>query len=219
MDTTPQQVSSNQVANQLVSSGLALPVMEHFYTIQGEGANSGKAAYFVRLGGCDVGCVWCDVKESWSFTAHPVVKIQQILLWVKNSGATHVVITGGEPSLYNLAPLTQLLHEHNLSVWIETSGTNLLTGNWDWICFSPKKFKEPNPLYFDICHELKVIIANKHDLIWAQQLAQKTNKKSMLLLQPEWEKQDKMLPQIIEFVKANPQWKISLQTHKYMQIP
>lgn len=202
-----------------VSKGLELPVMEHFYTIQGEGANSGKPAYFVRLGGCDVGCTWCDVKESWSFDAHPKYSIETILNWVLESKAPNVVITGGEPSLYNLEPLTFAFKKHNIKTWIETSGTNEITGVWDWICFSPKKFKQPVLSSFEKAQELKVIVANKHDLAWGQELAQKVNKDCKLYFQPEWEKSEKTLPLVIEFVKQNPNWNISLQTHKFMQIP
>jgi len=195
-----------------------LPVMEHFYTIQGEGANTGKAAYFIRLGGCDVGCTWCDVKESWSFDNHPNFSINDLISWVLKSGAPNVVITGGEPSLYNLDPLTDAFQKNNIKTWIETSGTNEITGKWDWICFSPKKFKPPVNSVFEKAHEIKIIVANKHDLIWGKELAQKVNKDCKLFFQPEWGKSNKMLPFIIDFVKENPNWNISLQTHKFMEI-
>lgn len=202
-----------------IAEGLRLPVMEHFYTIQGEGGNAGKPAYFIRLGGCDVGCIWCDVKESWSFDAHPIYDIEVIVGWVTATNARNVVITGGEPSLYQLGPLTKSLKQKGLNTWIETSGTNELTGIWDWICFSPKKFKPPVNSIFEQAHEFKVIVANKHDLKWGLDLAQNLNKNCVLYFQPEWEKAKKMLPLIIDFVKDYPNWQISLQTHKYMDIP
>ena len=202
-----------------IAEGLRLPVMEHFYTIQGEGGNAGKPAYFIRLGGCDVGCTWCDVKESWSFDAHPIYDIEEIVGWVIATNAKNVVITGGEPSLYQLGLLTKSLKQKGLNTWIETSGTNDLTGIWDWICFSPKKFKPPVNSIFEQAHEFKVIVANKHDLQWGLDLAQNLNKNCVLYFQPEWEKAKKMLPLIIDFVKDYPNWQISLQTHKYMDIP
>lgn len=201
------------------STGLSLPIMEQFYTIQGEGYHSGRAAYFIRLGGCDVGCTWCDVKESWDAAQHPVTGIQDLLIAVQQSKADYVVITGGEPAMYNLEPLTNLLNTHHIETGIETSGAYPLTGNWHWICLSPKKFKEALPDVFSKADELKVIVYNKHDLSWALEKANLVSDKCKLYLQPEWSKEKEMLPLIIEFVKQHSNWKISLQTHKYMNIP
>lgn len=202
-----------------IADGTALPLMEHFYTIQGEGFHSGRAAYFLRLGGCDVGCSWCDVKESWEAKDHPVVTIDEMIKNVKNAGADFCVITGGEPAMYNLEPLTRKLQENNIQTAIETSGVYPVTGLWHWICFSPKKFKLPDESVYPKADELKVIVYNKHDLEWANTHAGKVKKNCRLYLQPEWEKRNEMMPLIIEYVKQNPDWKISLQTHKYMNIP
>lgn len=196
-----------------------LPVMEQFNTIQGEGAYTGCAAYFIRLGGCDVGCVWCDVKESWDVNAHPVISVRNLVEKTVNSGAQIAVITGGEPAMHNLTYLTSQLNKAGMKTHIETSGTHPLTGNWHWICFSPKKFKSPLPEYYDKADELKVVVYNNHDLAWAETHASKVRKDCALLLQPEWSKSDKILPIIIEYVKKNPRWRISLQTHKFMDIP
>lgn len=196
-----------------------LPVMEHFYTIQGEGAFSGVAAYFIRLGGCDVGCVWCDVKESWDAEAHPKFNINDIVGWPVKANADLVVITGGEPMMYNLFPLTMALREAGLKVNIETSGAHPLSGSYDWICLSPKKFKAPLPELCHKAHELKIIVYNKSDLKWAEDYADKVAPYCQLYLQPEWSRSEKMLPLVIEYVKQNPRWRISLQTHKYMNIP
>lgn len=193
--------------------------MEDFYTIQGEGFYQGHAAYFVRLGGCDVGCVWCDVKESWDAEAHPLVSIDEIVKRVKASGTKLVVITGGEPAMYDLTLLTESLQQGGLQTNIETSGVYPLTGTWDWICFSPKKFKAPHSSIFKQANELKVIVYNKSDFSWAEQFAEQMNADCKLFLQPEWSKEKEMLPQIIEYVKANPKWEVSLQIHKYMNIP
>lgn len=195
------------------------PLMEHYYTIQGEGKNTGKAAYFLRLGGCDVGCVWCDVKESWDAKAHPGVSVAQMLKWVKGAGAKTVVITGGEPALYDLAPLTTTFRESGMEVFLETSGAYPLTGNWDWICVSPKKFKEPLLNVLQKADELKVIIYNVSDFAWAEEHAAMVSPSCSLFLQPEFSVFNKMMPLIVEYAKANPAWRISLQTHKVMQIP
>lgn len=197
----------------------ALPLMEDFYTIQGEGFYQGRAAYFIRLGGCDVGCVWCDVKESWDASAHPLVSIDEMVKRAKNSGTNLVVITGGEPATYDLSLLTESLQQADLQTNIETSGVYPLTGKWDWICFSPKKFKTPDASIYSQAHELKVIIYNKSDFAWAEEFAAKVNTACKLFLQPEWSKEKEMLPLIIEYVKANPKWEVSLQIHKYMNIP
>jgi organic radical activating enzyme len=193
--------------------------MEHFYTIQGEGFHTGKAAYFLRLGGCDVGCVWCDVKDSWDANAHPLVEINTMLQYIKEAKAQMAVITGGEPLLHHLGELTQLLHQNNIETNIETSGSSPLSGKWDWICLSPKKFKAPLLEVIEKANELKIVVFNKTDFEWAEKYATLVNEKCILYLQPEWDKSSQMLPQIIDYVKQNPKWKISLQTHKFMQIP
>jgi len=196
-----------------------LPVMESFYTIQGEGFHTGKAAYFIRLGGCDVGCVWCDVKESWPAENHPQLSVEQIVSEAVESSTPLVVVTGGEPLMYDLTHLTDQLHNINLLCNIETSGAHPLSGEWDWICFSPKKFKEALPEFYTEADELKIIIYNKSDFKWAESHAEKCNEKTILFLQPEWSKRNEMMPLIVEYVKNNPKWRISLQTHKYLDIP
>jgi organic radical activating enzyme len=196
-----------------------LPLMEHFYTLQGEGAHSGKAAYFLRLGGCDVGCVWCDVKESWDANLHPKVAITDMLHFVKEAKSPIAVITGGEPLLHQLDNLTILLQEQGIATHIETSGSSPFSGQWNWITLSPKKFKAPLPELIEKANELKIIVYNKSDFEWAEQYAALVSKSCKLYLQPEWDQSEKMLPQIINYVKENPKWTISLQTHKFMQIP
>lgn len=193
--------------------------MEDFYTIQGEGFYQGHAAYFIRLGGCDVGCVWCDVKESWDAEAHPKVSVDEIVRRAKASEGKIVVITGGEPAMYDLTLLTASLQKEGLRTHIETSGAYPVTGTWDWVCFSPKKFKVPDPSVYQQAHELKVIVYNKSDFAWAEEFAGKVNADCKLFLQPEWSKEKEVLPQIIEYVKKHPAWRISLQVHKYMDIP
>ena len=194
------------------------PLMEDFYTIQGEGYNTGKAAYFLRLAGCDVGCVWCDVKESWSAENHPRIGIDEMLKRIKQSGADKVVVTGGEPAMYDLKPLTDALRENNLLCYIETSGAYPLTGNWDRICVSPKKFKAPLPEILHQAHELKVIVYNKSDFDWGEKNAEMINDNCLLYLQPEYSVNEKILPQIIDYVKTNKRWRISLQTHRYLGV-
>jgi 7-carboxy-7-deazaguanine synthase len=196
-----------------------LPLMEDFYTIQGEGFYQGHAAYFIRLGGCDVGCVWCDVKESWDASVHPLVSIHEITQKAKQSGTEIAVITGGEPAMYDLKALTQSLKKAGLKTNIETSGAYPLTGTWDWVCFSPKKFKAPHQSIYDQANELKIIVYNKSDFEWAEQFAKVVNKNCELFLQPEWSREKEMLPLIIDYVKTHPKWKVSLQIHKYMNIP
>jgi 7-carboxy-7-deazaguanine synthase len=193
--------------------------MEDFYTIQGEGFYQGHAAYFIRLGGCDVGCVWCDVKESWDANSHPLVSIDEMADRAKKSGAEIVVITGGEPAMYDLRELTSVLHKKNLRTHIETSGAYPITGDWDWICFSPKKFKAPHESILLGVNELKVVVYNMSDFDWAERFACQVGKSCELYLQPEWSKEKEMLPLIIDYVKRNPKWKVSLQIHKYMNIP
>lgn len=196
-----------------------LPLMEDFYTIQGEGFYQGQAAYFIRLGGCDVGCVWCDVKESWDASAYPVISVAEITRRVKASHAAVAVITGGEPLMYDLAPITESLKQAGVRTHVETSGAYPISGSWDWICFSPKKFKTPHPSVPEKAHELKIIIYNKSDFGWAESFAERVNNDCELFLQPEWSREKQMLPSIIDYVKAHPRWKISLQLHKYMNIP
>ncbi len=202
-----------------VNTKIELPVMEYFYTIQGEGYHSGRAAFFIRLAGCDVGCVWCDVKESWDSKNHPLLTIDFLLDQVKNSATDFVVITGGEPAMYDLTTLTDVLHQNNIEIAIETSGCYDLIGNIDWYCFSPKKFKPPVEQAYELASELKIVISHPSDFQWAEAHASKVNKTCKLYLQPEWSKQERFLPEIIEYVKLNPKWKISLQTHKFMDIP
>jgi organic radical activating enzyme len=196
-----------------------LPIMESFYTLQGEGFHAGKAAYFIRLGGCDVGCIWCDVKESWDASIHPQLSISQIVTEAEAYSGRLAVITGGEPLMYNLDELTLALKEAGFQTNIETSGAYPMSGHWDWVCFSPKKFKEAHSSIFEQANELKVIVYNKSDFAFAEKYAQLVNPNCTLLLQPEWSKQDKMLPLMIEYVKQNPKWRVSLQTHKFMNIP
>lgn len=193
--------------------------MEDFYTIQGEGFYQGSAAYFLRLGGCDVGCVWCDVKESWDASAHPLVSVNDMSARAKASGTPIVVVTGGEPLMYDLTALTSALHENGLRTHIETSGVYPVTGSWDWICFSPKKFKAPDASINDKSDELKIIVYNKSDLEWAEMHAANVSASCKLFLQPEWSREGEVLPLIIDYVKANPKWQVSLQVHKYMNIP
>jgi hypothetical protein len=196
------------------------PVMEHFYTIQGEGFHQGRAAYFVRLGGCDVGCVWCDVKDSWNADAHPIMSIEEIIKNIKQqTDSGLVVITGGEPLMHNLTALTKAIQDAGYQTNIETSGAHQLTGTWNWICLSPKKFKIPQEEILPFVNELKVVIFNKTDFEWAENYATKVNTLCKLYLQPEWDKASAITPLIIEYVKRNPKWEISLQIHKYINVP
>ncbi len=197
----------------------ALPLMEDFYTIQGEGFYQGHAAYFIRLGGCDVGCVWCDVKESWDASLHPMVTIDEMVRRAVASGTAMVVITGGEPVMYNLQPLTTALKNAGLRTNLETSGAYQLTGEWDWVCLSPKKFKAPHSSSYGHADELKIIVYNRSDFDWAEQHAALVRPSCELFLQPEWSREKEMLPLIIDYVKKHPRWKVSLQIHKYMDIP
>jgi 7-carboxy-7-deazaguanine synthase len=199
--------------------GLALPLMEDFYTIQGEGYHQGKAAYFIRLGGCDVGCHWCDVKESWDEAQHPLTSIEKIAANASAFPSKTIVVTGGEPLCHYLTPLCKALAEAGLTRNLETSGVYPLTGEWEWICFSPKKFKNPLPAIFPMADELKIIVFNKSDLTWAENFVKKMKPGCKLYLQPEWSMHLEMIPLIIEYVKQNPHWEISLQIHKYMNIP
>ena len=193
--------------------------MEHFYTIQGEGFHQGRAAYVIRLAGCDVGCVWCDVKESWEADRHPTYEIGELKSEVKKTPAGIVVITGGEPLLYDLTALTNELRLAGLRTHIETSGAYPLSGTWDWICLSPKKFKAPLPGILEKASELKVIIFNKSDFEWAEKYAALVTAQCKLYLQPEWDKASQMTPLIVDYIKANPKWELSMQIHKYIHVP
>lgn len=193
--------------------------MEHFYTIQGEGYHQGKAAYFIRLGGCDVGCVWCDVKDSWDVEKHPKLRIEHLKLNVLETPAKLVVITGGEPLMHNLDELTTALQQQGLQTNIETSGAHPLSGNWDWICLSPKKFKAPLPEILPLSNELKIVVYNKSDFDWAEKYAALVNPNCKLYLQPEWDKATEVTPLLIDYIKANPKWQLSLQVHKYINVP
>ena len=198
---------------------VGLPIMEQFYTIQGEGFHSGKAAYFIRIAGCDVGCVWCDVKDSWNAGDHEYHTVQSLIGNVLETKTNFCVITGGEPCMYDLNELTNLLKENGIEVALETSGCYELKGQIDWYCFSPKKFKAPVENAYLSANELKVIISHPSDFEWAEQHAAKVSKECKLYLQPEWSKQERFLSKIIDYVKENPNWNISLQTHKFMNIP
>lgn len=197
----------------------ALPVMEHFYTLQGEGLYQGKAAYFIRLGGCDVGCVWCDVKESWDASLHPQRSLAELVALVTATPAPIAVITGGEPLLHDLGGLTAALHASGIRTHIETSGSSPLSGHWDWITLSPKKFKAPLTEVVTQADELKVVVFHKSDFAWAEQWAALVKPGCRLYLQPEWDKAAQMTPLIIDYVKEHPQWQLSLQIHKYINVP
>lgn len=197
----------------------SLPVMEAFYTLQGEGYHQGRAAYFIRLGGCDVGCVWCDVKDSWDADQHPKMSIDAIVTEACNYPGRLAVITGGEPLLHNLNDLTKALQEAGFETNIETSGSSPMSGQWDWICLSPKKFKAPVPANLPLAHELKVVVFNKHDFEWAEIHSALVSPTCKLYLQPEWDKAAEITPLIVDYIKAHPQWELSLQTHKYINVP
>ena len=201
-----------------VNKGEMLPLMEEFYTIQGEGFHTGTAAYFIRIGGCDVGCHWCDVKESWNAALHPPTNTNLIVENAKKYAET-VVVTGGEPLMWDMSVLTSRLKNKNLNVHIETSGAYPVSGKWDWFCLSPKKNKLPVDDAYAIANELKVIIYNKHDFEFAEEQAAKVNSDAILFLQPEWSKNEEMTPLIVDYVMKNPKWRVSLQTHKYLNIP
>jgi 7-carboxy-7-deazaguanine synthase len=201
------------------NTGEILPVMECFYSIQGEGMHTGKAAYFIRLGGCDVGCHWCDVKDSWDESKHPEIKITELVRDAKNSGAPIVIITGGEPAMHDLDKLTNALKKEKIAVHMETSGAYTISGNFDWICVSPKKRKPPIKEALQLANELKVVIYNKDDFSWAEKNALGVKENCMLFLQPEWSKAKTVMPWITEYIKNNPVWRVSLQAHKYLNIP
>lgn len=218
-------------SSQIINQQNLLPVMESFYTLQGEGFHAGRAAYFIRLGGCDVGCVWCDVKESWDANAHPKFSVQQIVEKAIEETSIYnfklstlnlkplVVITGGEPLLHQLDELTTALQQAGFETNIETSGSSQLSGHWNWICLSPKKFKAPLQDVIAAANELKVVIFNKHDFEWAETYAAQVNKNCKLYLQAEWDKKEIVTPLIIDYIKANPQWELSVQIHKYINVP
>lgn len=215
-------INTDTLQQDLITKDDKLPLMESFYTIQGEGAYSGYPAYFIRLAGCDVGCVWCDVKESWNTEQYPALDAQDIANSASATSSDIAVITGGEPLMHNLQKLTACLRKQGMRTHMETSGVYPLSGQWDWICFSPKKFKPALPEIYSYVNELKVIIFNKSDFAFAEDYFNKlkaVNSSFRAFLQPEWDRSDKMLPQIITYVKRNPHWQISLQTHKYMQVP
>ncbi|MGA0317543.1 MAG: 7-carboxy-7-deazaguanine synthase QueE [Flavobacteriaceae bacterium] len=201
-----------------IKKGTLLPLMEAFYTLQGEGYHKGSAAFFIRIGGCDVGCHWCDVKESWDANLHPPTPIEHIVNQAKQYSDT-VVVTGGEPLMWNMDPLCKALHGQGMQVHIETSGAYALTGTWNWFCLSPKKNKRPLQAAYDNADELKVIIYNKDDFKFAEEQAAQVAPNCKLFLQPEWSRREKVMPLIVDYVLANPKWKASLQTHKYLNIP
>lgn len=208
----------NKEIKDLIDQGKMLPLMEEFYTIQGEGYHTGKAAYFIRVGGCDVGCHWCDVKESWNADLHPPTQIDSIVAEAKKYSDT-VVVTGGEPLMWKMDPLTDALHKEDIQIHIETSGAFPLSGNWDWFCLSPKKNKLPISDAYQRADELKMIVYNKDDLRFAEEQAAMVNKNCKLFLQPEWSKRYTVMPLLVDYVLENPKWKVSLQTHKYLNIP
>ena len=203
----------------LLKEGLELPLMEDFYTIQGEGFHTGKPAYFTRIGGCDVGCSWCDVKESWNADLWPLTKTDEIIHRIETCPSRSVVVTGGEPLLYNLDYLCEQLKTKGFQTFLETSGSHPLTGKWDWICLSPKKNSPPLPQIYKLADEYKVIIQSKGDFDWAEKNTNRLTAECKLYLQPEWSKQDNIMQEIVDFVMLNPKWQISLQSHKYMKIP
>ncbi len=209
----------NAWQQQQLDEGRLLPVMEMFYSIQGEGYNTGKAAFFIRIGGCDVGCHWCDVKESWDASIHPLTPADEILENIRQHPAQAVVITGGEPLMYNLDYLCTILKEHNISIYLETSGTYALSGSFDWICVSPKSQMTARRDMLQLADELKVIVYDTEDFEWAEKNLPYVKQKCMLYLQPEWSRYQKMLPFIVEYILAHPRWMFSLQSHKYMNIP
>lgn len=200
-------------------SSAIYPIMEMFYTIQGEGYYTGCPAFFIRFAGCDVGCVWCDVKESWDASLHPSYSVATIVNWAVEARAQIAVITGGEPSMYHLSPLCDALREKGIRVHIETSGSHPLQGHFDWVTLSPKKFKAPLPENMSLAYELKVVVYHHSDIPWGEGFAAMVPATCRLLLQPEWSKRDAMTPLIINYIKQHPRWQLSLQTHKFINIP
>ena len=202
-----------------MSNPTSYPVMEMFYSLQGEGFHQGRAAFFIRLAGCDVGCVWCDVKESWDASKHPTLNIEEIVAAAKAHPGRLAIVTGGEPLLYNLDPLTTALKAAGFETNIETSGSSPMSGHWDWVCLSPKKFKAPLEENISLASELKVVVFNKHDFDWAETYAKQVSPSCKLYLQPEWDKAAQITPLVIDYIKANPKWELSAQLHKHIQVP
>ncbi len=203
----------------IFEGGKKLPLVESFYTIQGEGYHTGKAAYFIRLGGCDIGCSWCDAKFTWNRHLHPLVNTDEIIRRALINPSKSVVVTGGEPATYPLDYLCSRLKENSIETYLETSGAYSLTGRWNWICLSPKKQNQPQPEIFKVADELKVIVSHLDDIEWAEESARKVKKSCMLYLQPEWSQYEKIIFDVVNYVKKNPIWNISLQAHKFMHIP
>lgn len=206
-------------SNTIQTDGHSLPIVEEFYTVQGEGHNTGRAAYFIRLAGCDVKCPWCDSKHSWNASCFACHNVKDIAARTKSAHAPHAVITGGEPTMHHLGPLTSALHDLGIATWLETSGTHQLSGHFDWICLSPKRHMPPTDEACRNADELKVIISTHDDFAWAEECAARTTDTCLLYLQPEWDSTHDIMPDIVEYVKLHPQWRISLQTHKFMNIP
>lgn len=206
-------------SNTELAEGRLLPLVEDFYTLQGEGFQTGRAAYFIRLGGCDVGCRWCDAKDTWNPRLHPPVEVGEIVRRAAGHPAKAVVITGGEPLMYPLAPLCDALHERNVEIFLETSGSHPFSGEFDWVCLSPKKQQPPLDEAFGKADELKVIVETEEDIAWAEECAGRVGEKCRLFLQPEWSRRDAVMPLLVEYIKLNPRWRMSLQSHKYMRIP
>ncbi len=219
LKTTTPFTKKMKEENILVSNIPLLPVVEHFYTLQGEGYHQGRAAYFIRLGGCDVGCVWCDVKDSWDAEKHQKMEPENLKLAVMETPAEIVVITGGEPLMHKLDQLTATLQQFGLKTHLETSGAHPLSGHWDWICLSPKKFKAPLEDIIPLANELKIVVFNESDFDWAEKYAALVSPFCKIYLQPEWDKASSITPRIIEYIKANPRWELSLQIHKYINVP
>lgn len=210
---------NQSTAGAIGNSPTALPVMEQFLSLQGEGRHSGQVAYFIRLAGCDVGCVWCDVKDSWKADLHPVRQVEDLVRDAVQSGSPHVVITGGEPSLYDLTVLTRELRSAGLRIWLETAGVYPLRGEFDWVCLSPKKFKPPLPQCLAIANEFKVVVYHPSDLAWACGFLDQLPSDCLLYVQPEWDHRQRLSPLLVRYVQENPGWRLSLQTHKYLEIP
>ncbi len=209
----------SKIINESYNIGKELPIVEEFYSIQGEGYNTGKAAYFLRIGGCDVGCWWCDAKDSWNAINFPLVNVDSVIERVKNSGAKAIVVTGGEPCLYNLDYLTRELKLIGIETFLETSGSEVITGFWDWICISPKRNVPPLAQQLFMADEIKIIVFDNDDFLWAESFYSNVKKNCKLYLQPEWSRFKEITPMIVDFVKKNPRWEISLQSHKFMKIP
>lgn len=205
--------------DEMFENGKKLPLIDEFYTIQGEGFHMGKPAYFIRIGGCDIGCNWCDTKISWRADKHKLAKVERIAETAERSASGVIVVTGGEPTTYNLEPLSDALSEKNVDLHLETSGAYPLTGEWDWICLSPKKQQPPQNDIYALANELKIIVESEDDFEWAEENAKLVNSDCKLYLQPEWSKRSELTPKIVEYVKKNIKWSVSIQAHKFMKIP